>query len=39
MPKSAQQPPDGFVSLRDAKANLSSLTKQARAGVRVVIER
>jgi prevent-host-death family protein len=37
MPKVAQLPLEATVSLRLAKAKLSSLTKQAKAGMRVVI--
>jgi prevent-host-death family protein len=37
MPTTARKAPEENVSLRDAKANLSRLTKQARAGGRVVI--
>jgi prevent-host-death family protein len=37
MPKAAQLPAEETVSLRLAKAKLSSLTKQAKAGMRVVI--
>lgn len=37
MPKSAQVSSEEVVALRDAKTNLSALTKQAKDGVRVVI--
>jgi prevent-host-death family protein len=37
MPKAAQLPVEETVSLRLAKAKLSSLTKQAKAGMRVII--
>lgn len=37
MPRTDPVPEEGTVSLRDAKANLSRLTRQARAGARVVI--
>ena len=37
MPSTAKAHPEETVSLRDAKANLSSLTKQAREGTRVII--
>jgi len=37
MPKASQLPVEETVSLRLAKAKLSSLTKQAKAGMRVVI--
>ena len=37
MPRLAQAPGEEVVSLRDAKAKLSHLTKQAKAGTRVVI--
>ena len=37
MPSAARREREASVSLRDAKANLSRLTKQARAGGRVVI--
>ena len=37
MPKAARLPVEATVSLRLAKAKLSSLTKQAKAGMRVVI--
>jgi prevent-host-death family protein len=37
MPSAARRARDAIVSLRDAKANLSRLTKQARDGGRVVI--
>ncbi len=37
MPKAAPRKPEASISLRDAKANLSRLTKHARAGGRVVI--
>ena len=37
MPRAAQLPAGDTVSLRLAKAKLSSLTKQAKAGMRVVI--
>jgi prevent-host-death family protein len=37
MPKAAQLPSEETVSLRMAKAQLSSLTKQAKAGTRVII--
>lgn len=37
MPSAARKTPEANISLRDAKANLSRLTKQARAGQRVVI--
>jgi prevent-host-death family protein len=37
MRSTAQLPKEKTASLRDAKAKLSSLTKQAKAGTRVVI--
>ena len=37
MQKPARVVPEETISLRDAKANLSSLTKQAKEGTRVVI--
>ena len=37
MTRSARQFPDETISLREAKANLSTLTKQAREGTRVII--
>lgn len=37
MPRSAQVPLEEVVALREAKANLSGLTKQAKDGMRVVI--
>ncbi|NTV73193.1 MAG: type II toxin-antitoxin system prevent-host-death family antitoxin [Holophaga sp.] len=37
MPKPARVPLEETVSLRDAKANLSNLTRQAKAGTRVII--
>lgn len=37
MPGAARKQREGSVSLQDAKANLSRLTKQAHAGARVVI--
>lgn len=37
MTKAARVPTEETVNLREAKANLSSLTKQAKGGTRVVI--
>lgn len=37
MPRSARVPLEEVVALRDAKSNLSGLTKQAKEGTRVVI--
>lgn len=37
MSRPTQVPAEASVSLRDAKANLSTLTRQAKAGTRVVI--
>jgi len=37
MPKAAKLPAEETVSLRLAKAKLSSLTQQAKAGMRVII--
>ncbi len=37
MPRTARVPLEEVVALREAKANLSGLTKQAKDGVRVVI--
>lgn len=37
MPKAVRQIREETVNLREAKANLSSLTKQAKDGIRVVI--
>jgi len=37
MPRIARALPETTVSLRDAKTNLSTLTRQAKAGTRVVI--
>lgn len=37
MPKRVQVPQEATVSLREAKANLSSLTRDAREGIRVII--
>ena len=37
MEKKARRPEEVTLSLREAKANLSSLTKQAREGMRVII--
>lgn len=37
MPRTARILPEETVNLREAKANLSSLTKQAKAGTRIVI--
>ena len=37
MTRTFRSPPEKFISLREAKANLSSLTRQARAGTRVII--
>jgi prevent-host-death family protein len=37
MPRTARRLPEESVPMRDAKANLSSLARQAKAGTRVVI--
>ena len=37
MPRTARVLPEETVNLREAKANLSSLTKQAKDGTRIVI--
>ncbi len=37
MPRATRVLPEEIVSLRDAKTNLSTLTKQAKNGTRVVI--